>query len=300
MGARAGKGVWRTMVSAALLAAMLLAPGCSEHNDTPAQSLSTLKRAQRDGTIRVGYANEAPYAYLDSASGRLTGEAPEIARVVLAEMGISKVEGVLTEFGSLIPGLKAGRFDVIAAGMYILPERCKEIAFSNPTYSVGEAFIVASGNPLGLKSYQSVARHGDARLGVVAGTVEREYARQTGVPDTRVVVFPDAPSALDGVIAGRVDAYAATSLTVNNLLSRARSPRVERATPFSDPVIDGKAARGYGAFGFRKTDKELVAAFNSALAKFIGTSRHLEVVKPFGFTRAESPGPVTAEELCRR
>jgi len=300
MGARTGEGVWRIAVGMALLAVALLAPGCSERNDTSAQSLSALKRAQRDGTIRVGYANEAPYAYLDSASGRLTGESPEIARVVLAEMGIGKVEGVLTEFGSLIPGLKAGRFDIIAAGMYILPERCKEIAFSNPTYSVGEAFIVASGNPLRLNSYKSVARHGDARLGVVAGTVERGYARQTGIPDARVVVFPDAPSALDGVIAGRVDAYAATSLTVNNLLARARSPRVERATPFSDPVIAGKPARGYGAFGFRKVDKDLVAAFNSALAKFIGTPRHLDLVKPFGFTRAELPGTITAAELCRR
>ena len=34
-------------------------------------------------------------------------------------MGINQVEGVLTEFGSLIPGLQARRFDIIAAGMYV-------------------------------------------------------------------------------------------------------------------------------------------------------------------------------------
>ncbi|MDH3289149.1 MAG: ectoine/hydroxyectoine ABC transporter substrate-binding protein EhuB [Betaproteobacteria bacterium] len=300
MSARKGEGVWRKAMGVALLATALLGTGCSEQADTPAgQTLGTLERAQRDGTIRVGYANEAPYAYLESASRRLTGEAPEIARAVLADMGIGKVEGVLTEFGSLIPGLKAGRFDIIAAGMYILPERCKEIVFSNPTYSVGEAFIVAQGNPLALNGYEGAARHPNARLGVVAGTVERAYARAVGIPDARVVVFPDAPSALEGVIAGRVDAYAATSLTVNNLLARAQSPRVERAAPFSDPVIAGKRARGYGAFGFRKTDQDLVAAFNTALARFIGTPRHLELVKPFGFTRAELPGPDTATELCR-
>ncbi len=300
MSARAGEGVWRKTMGAALLTVALLAPGCSEQADTPAgQTLSTLKRAQQDGTIRVGYANEAPYAYLESASRRLTGEAPEIARVVLVEMGIGKVEGVLTEFGSLIPGLKAGRFDIIAAGMYILPQRCKEIAFSNPTYSVGEAFIVAQGNPLALHGYEGVVPHSEARLGVVTGTVEREYARRVGIPNARVVVFPDAPSALEGVIAGRVDAYAATSLTANNLLARAKSPRVERAVPFSDPVIEGKPTRGYGAFGFRKTDQDLVAAFNAALARFIGTPRHLELVKPFGFAQGELPGPATAAELCR-
>lgn len=290
----------RAAVASLLLTLALVASGCSDQADSPGKDEpGALERAQQAGTIRVGYANEAPYAYLESASGRLTGEAPEIARAVLARMGIRGVEGVLTEFGSLIPGLKAGRFDIIAAGMYILPQRCKEIAFSNPTYSVGEAFVVADGNPLRLSSYEDLARHADARLGVVAGTVERDYSRRTGVPDDRVVVFPDAPSALEGVIAGRVDAFAGTSLTVNNLLARANSPRVERAQPFSDPVIDGKAARGYGAFGFRKSDGKLIAAFNDALARFIGTPAHLELVKPFGFTLAELPGGATAAELCR-
>ena len=296
-----GEGVTRRTACAALaLLAGFFLPGCSEQGEAPAETaLSTLERAQRAGKIRVGYANEAPYAYLDSASQRLTGEAPEIARAVLTKMGVSEVEGVLTEFGSLIPGLKAGRFDIIAAGMYILPKRCREIAFSNPTYSVGEAFVVAEGNPYGLKSYEAVARHDSARLGVVAGTVERDYARRTGIPDDRVVVFPDAPSALEGAMAGRVDAFAGTSLTVNNLLARANSPRVERASPFSDPVIKGESVRGYGAFGFRKNDKKLIAEFNRALARFIGTPAHLELVKPFGFTRAELPGPSTATELCR-
>jgi len=279
--------------SAALAAAMLA--GCAE-GPGPA---ATLESARRAGRMRVGFANESPYAFAESGSGRLTGEAPEIARAVLAGLGIPGIEGVLTEFGSLIPGLNAGRFDVIAAGMYILPERCRQIAFSNPTYAVGEAFIVARGNPLRLHGYDDVARHATARLGVVAGAVERAYARETGVPDERVVVFPDTPSALEGLLAGRVDAYAGTSLTVNSLLARANSPRLERATPFRDPVIGGKPARGYGAFGFRKTDTALLAAFDAELARFIGTPAHLAAVKPFGFTAAELPGPVTARELCR-
>jgi len=134
---------------------------------------------------------------------------------------------------------------------------------------------------------------------VVAGTVERGYARKTGVPDERVVVFPDAPSALEGVIAGRVDAYAGTSLTVNDLLARAENPAVAKARPFEDPVIDGKPARGYGAFGFRRKDVKLREAFNAALAKLIGTPRHREMVRPFGFTATELPGPATADALCR-
>ncbi|MFZ5557254.1 MAG: ectoine/hydroxyectoine ABC transporter substrate-binding protein EhuB [Pseudomonadota bacterium] len=280
------------------------AAACSEVPDggtreAAREPASTLARARAAGTIRVGYANEAPYAFLDSASGRLTGEAPEIARVVLKDLGIDDVEGVLTEFGSLIPGLQAKRFDIIAAGMYILPKRCEQIAFSNPTYAVGEAFIVRTGNPLSLHGYEDAAKNPRARIGVVAGAVERSYAQAMGVPDERIVLFPTPAAALAGVEAGRVDAYAATSLTANDLLKKAWTGTVERAAPFRDPVIDGKPARGYGAFGFRREDTELKAAFDAALARFIGSAAHRELVRPFGFTERELPGEATAAALCR-
>ncbi len=271
--------------------------GCGEENGGREPQVSTLEWARHKGRLRIGYANEAPYAYYDTAASRVTGEAPEIARMVLTELGIPEVEGVLAEFGSLIPGLKARRFDIIAAGMYILPERCREIAFSDPTYRVGEAFVVARGNPHRLHSYADVAQNPRVRLAVVAGAVQRSYARSSGVPDDRVIVFPDAVSAMEGVGAGRAEAYAATSLTVNDLLARSDGG-LERAKPFADPLINGVTVQGYGAFGFRNMDVGLRAAFNGVLAGFVGTARHLELVQPFGFTEQEMPGKVTAETLC--
>lgn len=291
-------GRWRPVpvIGAAFLATLTLA--CGGGVDERAGE-TTLERIRRQGVVRVGYANEAPYAYLDSASGELRGEAPDLARRIFAAMGVGEVEGVLTEFGSLIPALKAGRFDVIAAGMYVKPRRCREIAFSNPTYCIGEGFIVAAGNPLGLHSYQDVAAQPQARLGVVAGAVELGYARALGVPEERIVVFPDAPSAVAGVQAGRVDAYGGTSLTVQDLLDKAADAGLERAEPFTDPVIDGEPVRGCGAFGFRKGDDALRREVDRRLAALIGTPEHLELVRPYGFRDTELPGGVTAEELCR-
>src|SRR5258708_37562708 len=110
-----------------------------------AQAETTLERAKKQGFIRIGFANEAPFAYA-TPDGKLTGEAPEIAKVILKKMGIPEVDGVLTEFGSLIPGVKAHRFDIIAAGMVINPERCQAIGFSEPSYGIGEALLVQNGN----------------------------------------------------------------------------------------------------------------------------------------------------------
>ena len=259
----------------------------------------TLQTIRATGRVRIGYANEAPYAYLDQEIGAVTGEAPVIARELLRELGANAIEPVLTEFGSLIPGLQAGRFDLIAAGMYITPERCQQIRFSSPTYAIGEAFVVRAGNPKGLHSYTDVAEHDHATLGVVAGTIERSYARATGIPDPRVIVFPDAPSAVAGVAAGRVDAFAGTSLTVDDLLSKSAGAQLERAEPFEDPVIDGRPTRGYGAFGFRRSDRAFADAFDAELERFLGTDRHLELVAPFGFgAHSLPPEEATAESLC--
>jgi polar amino acid transport system substrate-binding protein len=258
---------------------------------------STLERIRTAGYVRVGFANEAPYAYVDTDNGRLTGEAPELARLVFRQLGIEDIRGVLTEFGSLIPALKAGRFDVIAAGMYITPARCREILFSDPTYAIGEAFIVAAGNPLDLHGYRDLRDTEDASLGVVTGAIQLQYARAVGIDDDRIKIFPDAPSAVDGVAAGRVSAYAGTALTVNDLLGKTSAP-LERALPFTDLVIDGEVIKGYGAFGFRKSDRAFHDAFNQVLRATVGTPRHLDLIEPFGFTNDMLPGTVTAAELC--
>lgn len=265
-----------------------------------APAVDTLTRLQTTGVLTIGYANEAPFAYLDPATNRITGEAVEVARVVAQRLGIAQVDGVLCEFGALIPGLQAERYDLIAAGMYITAPRATQVAFTDPTYVVTEGFLVARGNPKQLHGYEEVARHADARLGVVAGAVEHGYARALGVPDARLVVFPDNASGLAGLRAGRCDALALTSLTIRDLLERsgpAAERDVEAATPFAEPVIDGRVVRGYGAFAMRTGDRALCDAFNRELHAFLGTKEHLALVQPFGFGPEHLPSGATVAQV---
>lgn len=254
---------------------------------------TTLEQARKDGYIRVGFANEAPFGYA-TPEGKLTGEAPEVAKAVLAKMGIPQVDGVLTEFGSLIPGLKAGRFDIIAAGMFINPKRCKEIAFSEPSYGIGQAFLVGKGNPKQLRDYGSVAADAGVKLAVMAGAVEAGYAKESGVKEDQLVVLPDGPSLLAAVQAGRADAAALTALSIANLASKGDG--VEMTEPFA--TVAGKSVMGHGGFGFRKEDTDLLAEFNKNLKEFIGSKEHLDLVTPFGFGKGYLPTKTTAE-LCK-
>src|SRR5438093_3519957 len=163
---------------------------------------TTLERAKAQGFIRIGFANEAPFGYA-TPDGKLTGEAPEVAKAVLAKMGIPQVDGVLTEFGSLIPGVKAKRFDIIAAGMFINPKRCKEIAFSEPSYGIGEAILVKKGNPSSIKDLANFANNKNLKLAVMAGAVEGGYAKDAGVDQGQLVVLPDQSSMVAAIEAGR-------------------------------------------------------------------------------------------------
>ena len=286
------------MWTAAALAGIAPPAGAADAAIGAADPSDSLRQAVQAGRLRIGYANEAPFAYMDSRAGRLTGEAPEIARVILGRLGIGEVEGVLTEFGALIPGLLAGRFDMIAAGMYVLPDRCRQIAFSNPTYGVGDGFLQRTDNPRDLHGYADVAADPAARVGVVVGAVQNDYAARAGVPPSRVVVFPDVVSAVEGVVAGRADVYAATALTLNYVLTKVPDWQIDKVARFVQPTENGETVRGYGAFGFRQGDAALREAFDRELAHFIGTPEHQRLVEPFGFTGTELPGDVTAAQLC--
>lgn len=276
---------WHGVVAAVLAGIVFAAPAFAE---------TTLERARKAGFVRAAFANEAPFGYATS-DGKLTGESPEIAKVIFKKMGIGAVDGVLTEWASLLPGLNAGRWDLVAAGMFITPKRCKPAAFSEPTYKLGQAFLLRAGNPKNLHSYQDVKSKPDVTLGVMAGAVERDYARRVGIPDSQVKEFPDQASMLSAVKAGRVDAVALTALSIQRMAEKGGGD-VERASPFEQP---GPWAVGYGAFAFRKADKELLREFNKHLKAFVGSKEHLDLVRPFGWTNDDMPGDVTAAELCK-
>jgi polar amino acid transport system substrate-binding protein len=258
-----------------------------------ALAASTLERARQDGFIRVGFANEAPFGFA-TPEGKLTGEAPEVAKAVLKAIGIPQVDGVLTEFGSLIPGLKAKRFDIIAAGMFITPKRCAEIAFSDPSYGIGQAMLVKAGNPKKIVDYGSIVANKDLKLAVMAGAVEAGYAKDAGVPQAQLVVLPDQSSLLAAVQAGRADAAALTALSIADMAKKGEG--VESTKPFGE--VAGKSVKGHGGFGFRKEDKALYTAFNDQLKKFIGTPEHIALVEPFGFGKDYLPNK-SMEQLCK-
>jgi len=259
---------------------------------------SSLEKARKEGVIKVGFANEKPYAYR-TEDGEVTGEAVEIARHVFKQMGIEKIEPILTDFGQLIPGLKAKRFDAITAGMYITPERCREVAFAHPEYRIGEALAVKKGNPKNLRSYEDIANNPDVTVAVMQGAIEKQYLKQVGVKEQQIKSVQDQPAALAMLKTGRVDAITMTGPSLREVLKAEGDDGVETVEDFRQPVIDGESIVGYGATAFRKDDRDLLEAYNRELQRMKESGKLLEILQRFNFSEENLPGEKTAEELCR-
>src|SRR5665647_771083 len=182
------------LLAVTLVLSLVGLAGCGA-KDSTSQTKSTLDTAKEKGYVVVGFANEKPYAY-QTPDGKLTGEAVEVARTILKNMGINEMKGELTEFASLIPGLKAKRYDVITAGMFINPDRAKEVDFANPEYRIGEGMAVKKGNPLNLHSYKDIEANSDAKIAVPGGGIEYDYLLKSGVALKQILTVPDMPAAL--------------------------------------------------------------------------------------------------------
>ncbi len=63
------------------------------------------------------------------------------------KLGIKDLEASIAEYGAMIPSLQAGRVDAITAGLFMKPERCNAVAYSEPILCDAEALLVPKGNP---------------------------------------------------------------------------------------------------------------------------------------------------------
>lgn len=251
-----------------------------------------LSRLQEAGTITVGFAGEAPYSFEEG--GEVIGATVALHREIFGELGIDTVEGRLTDWGSLIPGLNAGQFDAVSAGMSILPDRCAQAAFSEPEFQYTTALMVPVGNPEGLETMDSFVDSG-LTVATMAGAVESDYVAALELDAIEVGGPQDG---VDALKSGNADAFALTAISLNYLAENTVDD-VEVTESFVQE-IDGVAQVGAGGTVFRQEDTSLLDAYNEKLAEIIADpERYLSIVGEYGFGEEElPPEEMTTEILC--
>ncbi|MCD9185581.1 MAG: ectoine/hydroxyectoine ABC transporter substrate-binding protein EhuB [Pyrinomonadaceae bacterium] len=259
----------------------------------------SLSKIRKTKTIKIGYAIEAPYAFL-KGNNEVGGQSPDIAKYVAQKLGIEKIEWKQTEFSMLFSDLQQGRIDVVAAGTFITPERAEIVNFSEPIFHVNQGLLVLKGNPRKLNSYGNFVEMPEVKVAVISGSVEERFLRRTGVSDKQIISVPDALTGRVAVEAGNADCLALSSPTVNWMAIKDQLGKTETAQ-ISEQVADlPPGFSGYGAFAFRKKDVALLNEWNAVLKQFVGTEEYKKIVAEYGFTDSELPGNITTAEVLKK
>nr|WP_245449086.1 ectoine/hydroxyectoine ABC transporter substrate-binding protein EhuB [Phyllobacterium sophorae] len=256
-----------------------------------ASAQSLLEKIKSGETIRLGFTNEPPSAYPGENNEPL-GLVNAMTLDILKKMGTTKIEPVVTEWGALIPGLQAGRFDIVTGGMWINPERCRNVLFSEPIATSNGAMIVPKGNPKNLHSYEDVRDKG-LTLAAGAGDTAVKGAQKIGIADDKIMQVAGPAEIVQAVKAGRAAAGALFNLTANAL--SAKDPSIEVADPYTPPTPSN-----YPAIAFSLKEQAAVDAFNAVLKDYLGSDEMMKAVGKYGYTKAMLPDGNTTAEACKR
>ncbi|NEI96661.1 ectoine/hydroxyectoine ABC transporter substrate-binding protein EhuB [Rhizobium ruizarguesonis] len=249
-----------------------------------------LEQLKEQGFARIAIANEPPFTAV-GADGKVSGAAPDVARAIFEKLGVKEVVASISEYGAMIPGLQAGRHDAITAGLFMKPERCAAVAYSEPILCDAEAFALKKGNPMKLTSYKDIADNPDAKIGAPGGGTEEKLALEAGVPRDRVIVVPDGQSGIKMLQDGRIDVYSLPVLSIHDLMAKANDPNLETVAPVVNAPVycDGAA--------FRKQDVALRDAFDVELKKLKESGEFAKIIEPYGFS-AKAAMSTSREKLC--
>lgn len=260
-----------------------------------ASAQSTLAKIKAAGVLKIGIADNLPWSKLNP-DGSLSGIAPQQVLAVAQKLGIPKVEAVVAGYGQLVPGLLAGRWDMIGASLTITPERCSQVIFTDPFYRAlePEYIVYLPGSLKDLpKSYLEVAKMFD-KIGMPNGAQIpfMQKAIETTASKAELVQFPDNPTMIEGLLAKRIPVAVTDSQTAR-LLKQQRGAAIETA-----PVDNGQPNRGSGG-AFRREDGEFRDAFVAEQRKLKQSGEVKKILAEFNYVYDEKFMAISGDEACK-
>ena len=169
-------------LAAALTLALLAA--------TPALAAEKLRIATTGGYPPFNYADEA---------GEMTGFDVDIARALCAELG-AECEVVVEEWERLIPELRAGSFDAIAASMSITEKRRQLVSFTERYYSNVVRFVALKGS--GFDPADAAGK----TIGAARATISADWLKANLADTATINLYAEQQEMYGDLVAGRLDA----------------------------------------------------------------------------------------------
>jgi len=187
--ARFTLGRWLRLTLVLCLSCLLLVSSCSF---TPGSSGA-------GKTLTVATEATYPPFEFQTAKGELQGFDIDLIKAIAAASGF-QVKFQQMPFAGMIPALQAQTVDAAVAAMTITAERAKTISFSNPYFKSGLAIATRTEN----QNITNLDSLRNKNIAVQIGTTGAKQA--SSIPGAKIRSFDDAPTALQELINGNVDA----------------------------------------------------------------------------------------------
>jgi ABC-type amino acid transport substrate-binding protein len=255
----------------------------------PALAGAALDEIRARGVLLVGTGvmGSKPWIWKQD-DGTLAGLDYDMIQYIIKKLDIPKAEFIAVEWETLIPGLKAKRWDVIYSGMTVTEERRQGagIEFSRPYYFESDRIVVKSDSP-----YQKPEDLAGKTLAVPIGTVEEIQGKELiakGI-GKEIKAFNDIAGCFLALQSGQVDAVIMDNTstagqmevtpnlrTIGGAYNLAVDPKYQEA--------QAKAPYKYGGdgAGVRKEDTDLLAAINQALDDMDADGTRPAILKKYG------------------
>ncbi|WP_143331647.1 MULTISPECIES: ABC transporter substrate-binding protein [Burkholderia] len=229
-------------------------------------------------TIRFGVDASYPPFESKDVSGKVVGFDVDLGNEICRRLS-AKCVWIESDFDSMIPALKARKFDGVLSSMSMTQQRAEQIAFSAKLFRTPTRLVAKKGSGL-LPTGESLR---GKSVGVEQGTIQEAYAKtHWASKGVRIVSYQNQDAVYQDLISGRLDAALQDAVHADlGFLALPRGANFQFVGgEIDDPKIFG---RGTG-IGMRKEDADLKAKIDQAIADMLkdGTYKTLEK-KYFGF-----------------
>lgn len=246
--------------------------------------VSTPQLSLAQEILRIG--TDATYPPLESKDGdKYVGFDIDLGEAIGKEIG-RKVEWTNSGFDGIFAALQADKFDAVMSSVTITDDRKRQLAFSDPYYTAGQALASRKGGT----AYSDVAQLKGKTVGIQINTTAAEVLKKR--PDVAVSKYNSIDLALLDLQNGKLDAVMTDSPVLRYMLLRSFT-----GLQLADKLLTEER---YG-IAMRQGDPGLVAKVNGALRK-LNDSGQLAKLKEkwFGEKADAAVRPFTAGELLGR
>lgn len=215
-----------------------------------------------------------PYEYLDGKNP--AGFDIEFMNGVASAMKLEP-NYVDTRFTSLIPGLQAKRFELIASALFITPERQKVIAMV-PYLKTGESLITLSSSSFKPKKPEELCGH---KVGSMQGTywleklhtLSTDYCAKQGLKPIAVSEYSTDPQTTQALLSHAVEVQMTDAAVASQVVDKMKGRLAVTSDTLLYPVLVG--------LGVSKTNPEFQKELTDGIAAFKASGKYATLLQKY-------------------